>query len=287
MQKIILKQSVVFPGADYEVMLENVKSTIPLHSHDFDELNFVFGGTGLHTIDKEKYPLMRGDVFVIHGNQKHGIANPSKLRMINVLFSRDKFKKLAIDFRYLHGFRALFELEPRCRIDHKFESKLHLDSGKLNYFSKLLNMMEDECDSIREGYKITVESIFKLIVVNLCRCYSKSEVPQSKVLLKISDAINFMENNFIENISVPRLAEKTGMPVSSFHRIFKEILGCSPIGYLIRLRIEKAAELLAKGNVRVIDAAFATGFENSSYFSKKFKEVMGITPIKYKKNNRL
>jgi len=283
MPEIVLKQSLVFPGSDYEVILENVKSTIPLHSHDFDELNFVFGGTGLHTIDKEKYPLMRGDVFVIHGNQKHGIAKPSKLRMINVLFSRDKFKKSAKDFRNIHGFRALFELEPRCRKDHEFKSKLHLDAGNLNYFSKLLNLMEDECDSIREGYKITVESIFKLIVVNLCRCYSKSEAPESKVLLKTSAAIDYMENNFAENISVSILAKKTDLSVSSFHRIFKEIMGCAPIDYLIRLRIEKATELLAKGNIRVIDAAMAAGFENSSYFSRKFKEIMGTTPVRYSK----
>jgi len=283
MPEIVLKHSLVFPDSDFEVILENVKSTIPLHSHDFDELNFVFGGTGLHTIDKEKYPLMRGDVFVIHGNQKHGIATPSKLRMINVLFSRNKFKKLSKSFRNIHGFRALFELEPRCRKDHEFKSKLHLDVESLNYFSKLLNMMEDECDNIREGYKITVESIFKLIVVNLCRSYSESKTPESKVLLKISSAINFMENNFAENISVSLLAEKSGMAVSSFHRIFKEIMGCAPIDYLIRLRIEKSAELLAKNNVKVIDVAMATGFENSSYFSRKFKEVMGITPVKYKK----
>jgi len=46
---------------------------------------------------------------------------------------------------------------------------------------------------------------------------------------------------------------------------------------------KKATELLAKGNIRVIDAAMAAGFENSSYFSRKFKEIMGTTPVRYSK----
>jgi len=59
------------------------------------------------------------------------------------------------------------------------------------------------------------------------------------------------------------------------------------IDYLIRFRAEKAAEMTAENSkIKVIDAAMAVGFDNSSYFAPKFKEVVGITPVNYLRQQR-
>ncbi len=77
------------------------------------------------------------------------------------------------------------------------------------------------------------------------------------------------------------------MPESTFRHSFKKTIGVSPIDYLIRFRVEKAAEMMAENSkIKVIDAAMAVGFDNSSYFARKFKEVAGITPINYLRQQR-
>ena len=84
------------------------------------------------------------------------------------------------------------------------------------------------------------------------------------------------------------MAGKVNLTVPTFRRIFKKVTGCAPIDYLIRLRVEEAAKLMNKdNNIKVIDAAITCGFENSSYFTRKFKQIMEITPVNYLKSQKL
>jgi len=96
-----------------------------------------------------------------------------------------------------------------------------------------------------------------------------------------------MEENLTKQISLSMLAKRAHASESTFSRAFKRITGCTPIDYLIRLRIEKAAEMMEKNSdIRIIDASSATGFDNSSYFTRKFKAVIGMTPLEYLKKQR-
>ena len=96
-----------------------------------------------------------------------------------------------------------------------------------------------------------------------------------------------MEKSFAEKITLNDLAGKVNLTVPTFRRAFKRVTGCSPIDYLIRLRVEEAAKMMSENNkIKVIDAAMNSGFDNSSYFTRKFKEVMEITPVEYLKSQK-
>ncbi len=95
--------------------------------------------------------------------------------------------------------------------------------------------------------------------------------PRSIGLVKISSAIDYMEKNYPEEISVNHLANKADMASSTFRRIFKQTTGLTPTDFLIHLRIEKAAKMILQKNVKITDASLASGFWNSSYFTRKFK----------------
>jgi len=237
--------------------------------------------------DQEILPLIRSDVFVLRGNHKHGYANTHHLHLVNVLYQRDYFESLKKDFLILPGFQALFVHEPQYRKKHKFKSKLHLNSQQLDKLSHLLNLMDQEQQDGWSGTGTLQERFFELIIINVCKFYSEVSSPQPQALLKISAAIDFMENNYSQEISTLLLSKKASLSESSFRHSFKDITGLPPIDYLIRLRIEKAAEMMAKdSNIRVIDASQQTGFYNSAYFTRKFKEIIGVTPMNYLKKQR-
>jgi len=260
---------------------------VPVHVHNFDELVFIFGGSAVHMVDDDKYPIIRGDVFVVKGNQKHGYANPKHLNIVNVLYQREYFESLKKEFADLPGFNALFVHEPLYRKKQKFKSKLHLKSHQLQRMFQILNLMITEQNDEWVGTAASKEYIFNLIVINVCKFFAKITSARPKTLLKISAAIDFIEQNFAKSISNERLSNIADMTQASFRYSFKRITGLSPIDYLIRLRIEKAAGLMAKDNgMRVIDAAFSVGFENSAYFTRKFKELIGMTPMSYLKKQR-
>ncbi len=272
---------------DCIIYAEKSQPPLETHTHESDELVFVFGGTGIHEIDDEKYPLIRGDVFVLRGDHAHGFDETNNLHLEMLLFEREYLRSFQEEFIDLPGFLTLFILEPRYRKYHKFKAKLHLSPKELSEVSRLLKIMWEEQEAKRTGYKAIIKHLFGVVITLVCRFYSETDSPKSKSLLKLSSAISFMEKNYSEPVSVTALAKQSGMPESTFRHSFKKTIGISPIDYLIRFRVEKATEMMVENSkIKVIDAAMAVGFDNSSYFSRKFKEVTGITPINFLRQQR-
>ena len=257
------------------------------HTHSFDEIAIVFSGTSIHAVGKEEYPLMRGDVFVIRGNQVHGYKNLSDFHVLNLVYKREFFENVKTELQKVEGFNTLFVHEPCFRKYHKFKARLRLNPRQLDHISHLAELLKNETINRLPGYKNVVDYLFKTLVINLCRCYCEVDTPHSKSLIKVGRAIDFMEENFSEEINLQKLAEESKMTESTFLRSFKKITNCTPVDYLIRLRIGKAVKMMEKNSdARVIDISTGTGFWNSSYFSKKFKEIMGTTPTNYLKKMR-
>ena len=137
------------------------------------------------------------------------------------------------------------------------------------------------------GFQAVVEYLFGYMTVLVCRYYSESTSPKPKALLRLSPVITFIEEHFGDPLLISELAKKAYMAESSFRRVFKQITGLSPIDYIIRFRIEKAVEMMTNNtDEQIINIATTVGFENSSYFTKKFKSIMGTTPIAYMKKLR-
>ncbi len=276
-----------FDYADCEIREDQNLSSAEPHTHGFDEIAIVLGGTSVHVVGKDQYPLMRGDVFVIHGNQVHGNKKLNNFHILNIIYKRELFDVVRKELEDFPGFRTLFIHEPCFRKFHKFKARLHLNPHQLGYIKGIIDQMTEERDSGRPGFRVIIEYLFRVLIVNLCRCYTEIDTPHSKELLKISSAIDFMEQNFDKQISLSELANRAYTSKSTFSRAFKRMTGCTPIDYLIKLRIEKAADMMAKdSNNSVIDTAMNSGFYNSSYFTRKFKAVIGMTPMEFLKKQR-
>ena len=90
------------------------------------------------------------------------------------------------------------------------------------------------------------------------------------------------ENDQTSPITVENLLPVAGMSQSTLMRTFQRVFQRSPIDYLIRLRVQKASELLADREQRITDIALACGFNDSNYFSRQFRRVTGATPREYR-----
>ncbi len=94
----------------------------------------------------------------------------------------------------------------------------------------------------------------------------------------IYKAILYIENNYVDEISVSDLASMCGMCQSKFRKCFHEYSGMSPIKYKNSLRVKKAAELLKTGEYTVSEAAVMVGIDDLSYFNRMFNKTFGINP---------
>lgn len=87
-----------------------------------------------------------------------------------------------------------------------------------------------------------------------------------------------MEN---EDFNVDHLAESMNMSRSSFHRKIKGLTGLTPGEFVLSVRLDYAASLLADGRCRVTEAAEMAGFKSLSHFSRSFLKKFGVSPSRY------
>ncbi|XID95545.1 ABC transporter substrate-binding protein [Paenibacillaceae bacterium WGS1546] len=97
-----------------------------------------------------------------------------------------------------------------------------------------------------------------------------------------AQAMSYIHEHYKEPIALDGLADRLGCSARQLLRRFKARTGTSPIEYLIRVRVEKAKELLRTTDFALKDIAESVGYADSYYFSRVFKKAEGISPIRFK-----
>jgi AraC-like DNA-binding protein len=254
------------------------------HYHDFTEIIIILRGSSIHFVEGNEYSVSTGDIFVLQGYQLHSFKDASNVEIVNVMFEPKEINKLLnlACIKKLPGYNALFILEPQYRHNHHFRSILHLNRNELSRIEYIIsNMLEEQCN-MEIGYESILKNKLEELIINLSREYSKLKSKEALSILRISSVIEFLENNFGQNVNLEELAAKTFMSTRNFQRIFKKATGQSPIDYLIQIRLKRAKKMLSTSNLQVADIALQVGFNEYNYFSRKFKKAVGVSPIKYR-----
>ena len=272
------------PSLPLQVHIRDPQPEFPLHCHGFDELIIILRGTAMHLVDGQPFPVKSGDVFVVSGNHEHQYQDLCGLALANILFDSRALQMNQWDIRALPGFHALFALEPALRTQQKFNSRLHLAERELNRANELVRDLRGETEARRPGYRVMAKGLFMQLAVFLSRCYADCPPESSLDLLRLGDAIAYIETGFPEKITLEELAKKAHLSPRHFQRIFQESMGRSPIDHLLHVRIRKASELLLHSSRTITEIAFECGFQDSNYFSRQFRKIMNQTPKQYRQN---
>lgn len=99
-------------------------------------------------------------------------------------------------------------------------------------------------------------------------------------------AAQYLSEHYSEDIAVADIANAVGVSRSHLSRVFKEAHGMTILEYLMGVRMSNAMRLLDETNLSVTEISEMTGFNNSNYFFKKFKEKFGQTPMQYRSEEK-
>jgi AraC family transcriptional regulator len=94
-------------------------------------------------------------------------------------------------------------------------------------------------------------------------------------------ACSYMEDNLGENFTLNDLGRAVGISRFHFSRLFRVSTGQSPMGYSLRLRIQRAKEMLLQGDRKICEIAMELGFFDQSHFSRTFRRMTGVSPGEY------
>jgi YesN/AraC family two-component response regulator len=143
----------------------------------------------------------------------------------------------------------------------------------------------------REPYhEIAVKTYLQDLILILTKKLS-SELNQSKIvydknfknLEKLRNVFSMVERNYNQKITLKSAAEVACISIPYFCRIFKKITHSTFISYLLKVRVDKAKELLFENNLSILDIAYKVGFNNISHFYRIFKKFTSMSPNEFRK----
>lgn len=263
------------------------EDSLSVHSHrDFSELTIVLSGEACHVVEDEKMTVKKGEVFIVHGDTKHGYLDTHNFRICNIMFREKYFNLRKYDISRMSGFQALFYIEPGLVKNHHFTGRMSLGKEEFEKIKAEIAVMNNEYKLKKEGYKTLLTSKFMELLVTISRIYRlNSDENEKKILpLKFGEVITWIEKKFRQDLSVEELSKKAGYSQRHFLRIFKETYHMTPTEHINAIRIEYACSRLRETEESVTDIAYDCGFRNMSYFYRVFKEKMSMTPQKYRKS---
>jgi two-component system response regulator YesN len=144
----------------------------------------------------------------------------------------------------------------------------------LNYVNKVMKIdnQEDLCAWISTALNEFIELV-----------YSSQD---ARKVSQIRPAINYIDANYNKPITLADVARASHLSVSRLAHIFKEQMGITLIDYLTSVRIERAKQLLIGTEQNCTEICFQVGYNNQSYFTRTFKELVGMTPRQFRIRNK-
>lgn len=113
--------------------------------------------------------------------------------------------------------------------------------------------------------------------------------PESLALIQHSERLaavfTFIRDHLAQPLSVPQLARAAHMSPSRFHAFFREHIGCTPMDYVKRLRLDEACKRLLVCEDSISQISERIGFCNQFHFSREFKARFGMTPSEYRRSH--
>lgn len=130
------------------------------------------------------------------------------------------------------------------------------------------------------SYKdVIADFALKELLIRLMQTQARNLVEKNtfKNKSRIGFVADYIKKNLHQKLSIDAIAKMAYVSKSNFFKMFKQELGLSPNEYITQERIKKAKELLIQQN-SVSEAAFCTGFSDTNYFIRVFKQMEGVTP---------
>ena len=102
----------------------------------------------------------------------------------------------------------------------------------------------------------------------------------------VDRVVHYISENLSEPFSIKKMSAAVGYSSSEIYKSFHKYHHCTVGEYVTKSRIEYSCGLLLETDLSVEEISVKCGFSSAPYFSKKFKELMGISPVKYRKQGR-
>lgn len=278
-RELVAHGTPLFPVAFYHDDLSHDR--VPWHWHDELEAMVVEHGEITVSIGRQHYTLKAGLGFFVNTDALHSVQGTkgTQCRYHSLVF-HPRLIGGGIDSIFWQSY-----LRPLLGSGLK---GVALD-GAQPWHARALELIEaawQEGASETAGYEFRVRAALSELVFLLWQHLPEKRLIASEKARRDSERIKqmlrYIQQNYAEEITVADIAKAAMIGESECLRCFKGTIGVPPIQYVKRFRVQKAAELLGSTDRKIADIGAACGFEDTSYFTRSFREIKGMSPGEYR-----
>ena len=253
------------------------------HDHNYSEIAVIISGPARHVLDGENIPVAAGDVLIIHPGAVHAYDETAEMEIVNLIFDPSRLSLPQLDGYSMPLFGKIF---PDAKnLYHSANPAAHLNPEDLAETVRMIRKLEDELKNPLPGKLFLCMALFMEIIAYLSR-KSGEQNSARQANFRIGDAIRYMNRHYAEPVELKILARIANMSERSFFRHFHVSAGCSPVEYLLKIRLQHGCDLLINGNASIAEIAAECGFCDSNYFCKQFRRAFGVSPRSFRQQYR-
>lgn len=280
-QEKITHGSPLFPYITYLCSVPLDFTRVPLHWHDEIELIYIKKGRGIITADLKQHIVEAGTIALIIPGQLHSIEQyeQESMEYENIIFHPNILISKKTDSGTTDFLLPLLSGNVSVPLLYTPDSPCYRE------IAACVDANDEISRTNPKGYQLFIKSqLFMLFFILFNKC-SLKEPPKKdfKSLEKMKLILKYIENHYIDKITIEDIAREAGLSQSHFMKYFKNTMGTSFIDYLNEYRLTMASRLLVSSDSSILDIASEVGFENLSYFNRTFKKRFGMTPREYRK----
>ena len=254
-------------------------SKIKLNSQSFSKNMFIShniklclvkSGFALWQINDRIVPIKEGDVVILNNRMK---------RVFKKVSEENGIELLIVEFGaqlFMNSFRGLL-----------YGKNIEFDNVISGHeeIIRLLKAMEEESQKKRLYAKTIIGAKLVEVLALMMRHFNITEQSNAKLDYDMYQVLEYVDENYRNDISEKQVADLICMSTTSFSRYFTKYMGVGFAGYVMQKRIQLAIHLLKTCNKTVLEVALECGFNNTAAFYKAFKKVTGLNPGDYRKGD--
>lgn len=257
------------------VLFAGESQTKPVHRlgpkvYDYYLIHYVISGRGVFSTQGEEYALGAGDSFVIEPEQLISYVSDEQdpWHYCWIAFTGEQAPTLVASTG-INPLQPIFHIKRHRHIPVLFR---HIQqalraknvSAQLKSIGYLLLLLGEYCETLSASTPAGIVT----------------EAESDRI---VQQAIHYLSTQYAEPITIEMMAESLGYNRAYLSRLFKRHTKVTPVTFLLKLRVDKARQLLRERlELTIEQIAASVGFYDPLYFSKQFRRLYGVSPSEYR-----
>ena len=242
------------------------------HFHDDMEFMLIQSGEVTVSIGMEKYRFCNNEILYLSPRTVHqAVSDTPDASLSGFVFHPSLIKSYLSE----DGGSLLFA----CGNNMIFSEKNTLYEELSKILKRTISIFHERPST----YKLEMTAHILLLLSLLSRNSAVSDCEKKDLFRRIGPAVEYIDQNYNRRISVSDLSRLINVCDDHFIRMFKAATSRTPAAYITDVRLHQALRLLSLHQDSISEISDRTGFSSIQYFSRIFKERMGLSPSEYAK----